>query len=131
MSEILVEDAGGVGVETSTHGSPLSVADRDMLIRRAKNIIAGIERPPALDTTAQVSAFLEYHKRTGVLTEESEIREVRDDLNLQAHYSGRQVACVKTADGILAVIACDGEIDLLFKELTQAELRKVTIMFPD
>jgi predicted metal-binding protein len=60
------------------------------------------------------------------------IRRITDELNLQARYGGRAVACFTTNDGTLAVLAVgEQEVRALFGGLTAAEAANVVIEFPD
>ena len=60
------------------------------------------------------------------------MQEIKDWLYLQARYGGRPVACCKTSEGALAVLAVgDAEVDALLEGLTREERARVVVEYPD
>jgi hypothetical protein len=102
---------------------------RETLISRAKDIIAGLVRPPALVVPPEIETFLhrEFDGVNPPPTPEA-IRYITDRLSLEAYYKGEPVAYFTTVDGIQAVLAAgEREIYALLEGLSEEEEAKVVI----
>jgi hypothetical protein len=115
--------------ETSAAG-PEGAEDR---LKEAKAILAGQCKARAMVTLPRIDSFLESgfnDQQVPPLPEA--VRQIKDWLNLQGHYGGRPVACCKTADGVLAVLAVgDEQIESILKGLTSEERARVVVEDPD
>lgn len=102
-------------------------------LAHARAVLAGTSAPTEpMPTPQAVQSLLDrgVAERGQYYTAEAARREA-DQLNLQAHYGGRPVACTTTPDGILVPLASgDDEIDALFDYLTPEERARVEIRHP-
>ena len=107
----------------------LSPEGKGALIVRAKDVIAGRIRPPAMVVPPEVDEFLQ--KEFGGVepppTPEA-IRRIADHLSLLMYYRGLPVACFTMADGEMVVLASgDREVEALLRGLSEEEAAKVVI----
>ena len=136
MSHNSVRDAGGMAGAPPSLGDAIPAREgdlapeiKDALISRAKEIIAGRVRPPAMVAPPGVETFLqqEFGAKAPPPTSEA-VRRVTERLSLQAQYAGRPVACFTTADGSLAVLASgDREVEALLRGLSESEAAMVVV----
>jgi hypothetical protein len=136
MSHNSVEVVNGKIASSPNVGNSHAVSENDLtpesidrLVARAKDIIAGRVRPPALVVPPEIEELLrrEFAGFNPPPTPEA-IRYITDRLSLEAHYKGQPVACFTTTEGIQAVLAVgEREIWPLLEGLSDEEEAKVVI----
>lgn len=113
----------------SADADDLTPEQKDALIARAKDIIAGRVRPSALVIPPEIERLLQRDFEGFDPPPAPEaIRNISERLSLEAHYQGQPVVCFTTTDGVLTVLAVgEREIRELYQELSHDEKAKVII----
>ena len=119
--------ANGVPCATECDLTPEAKA---ALVARAKDVIAGRIPPPPIIAPLAVEEFMqrEYANYDPPPTAAA-LRDIREDLSLQAIYAGVPVACFTMPGGFLAVLGVgEQEIWAILKGLSDQEQSKVVVM---
>jgi hypothetical protein len=103
------------------------------IIQRAKEILAGRFRPPAINASPEIDAFL-IRELQGKepQPDPAAVQRIIDRVCLETQYGGQLVAWCAMTDGRLAVLATGSqEVEALLLGLSDDELANVVVFQPN
>jgi hypothetical protein len=106
-----------------------SDVEADALVKRAREILSGVVKPPPLAVPPEVSEFLtrQFEGRDPPPTPAA-LHAIAERLSLRHLYRGEPIAYLRTDDGGLAVLASGDEVVALYRGLSDDEAARVSVI---
>ena len=107
---------------------PVSPARSDLL-EKWLEVLSGEDAMPPLQAPSEVQDLLTrlFQERE---VSEKERQRLAEVFSLQYFYRGREIACLRSAKGLIVLAVGSQEVGLLFSQFSSEQLRNVTIECP-